>query len=164
MIAIIDADSIIWTIAYNARDRAEGTNLDSEVDSFIEGILLATDCDSYIGFLGSGKTFRHELFEDYKAKRPPKPEWFIKHEAVIVSRMIEYWKFNLISGIEADDAVSICHNLLNDTVLCGCDKDFMQCSGTYFDFGKNEFYEITAEAANYNLWHQVLTGEISQLP
>lgn len=71
--------------------------------------LLADHEPQYVGvvFDAKGKTFRHELFEDYKANRPPMPEE-LRSQVSYLHELIQALGVPLISieGVEADDVIA----------------------------------------------------------
>jgi DNA polymerase-1 len=82
-------------------------------------------------FDAKGKTFRHELYEDYKANRPPMPEE-LKSQVEYVHALVRAMGLPLISidGVEADDVIA---TLADRAARCGLrtlvstgDKDLAQ--------------------------------------
>ncbi len=71
--------------------------------------LLAEHEPEYVGivFDAKGKTFRHELYEDYKANRPPMPEE-LRSQVSYLHELIQALGVPLISieGVEADDVIA----------------------------------------------------------
>lgn len=64
------------------------------------------------------------------------------------------------SGLEADDCIGILATMKNsNTIIVSGDKDFKTIPGRFYDFSRNEFYDITQEEADY--WHlfQTLIGD-----
>lgn len=57
-------------------------------------------------FDAKGKNFRHDLFGDYKATRPPMPD-DLRPQADMLPELVELmgWKVLKISGVEADDVI-----------------------------------------------------------
>ncbi len=85
-------------------------------------------------FDARGGTFRHEMFPDYKAHRPPTPE-DLKAQVQALFRIIEASGYPLlqVAGVEADDVIG---TLARDGVRRGCavvistcDKDMTQLLG-----------------------------------
>lgn len=81
-----------------------------------------------------GKTFRHNLYPQYKAHRPPAPEDLIP-QLPVVREVIEALNFPLIEqeGVEADDLIgSLARRALQDgfdVLISSGDKDLMQLVG-----------------------------------
>jgi DNA polymerase-1 len=82
-------------------------------------------------FDARGKTFRHELYPDYKANRPPMPE-DLKSQIPYVHDMVKAMGIPLISikGVEADDVIAtLAHRATRDgvqTLVSTGDKDLAQ--------------------------------------
>ena len=82
-------------------------------------------------FDARGKTFRHELYPDYKANRPPMPE-DLKSQIPYVHDMVRAMGIPLISieGVEADDVIAtLAHRATRDgvqTLVSTGDKDLAQ--------------------------------------
>ena len=79
-------------------------------------------------FDAKGKTFRHELYPEYKAHRPPMPDELVSqikylHEIIIAMGL----PLLVIEGVEADDVIGTLakqateHQI--DTIISTCDKD-----------------------------------------
>jgi len=82
-------------------------------------------------FDAKGKTFRHELFPEYKANRPPMPDELVK-QILPVHDMVRALGFPLImeSGVEADDVIGTLAKQaevagMHSLIFTG-DKDFAQ--------------------------------------
>jgi len=84
-----------------------------------------------IVFDAPGKTFRDELFEDYKANRPPMPDDLREQvEPLLEAIAANGWPLLRIGGVEADDVIgTLTHNATADgmsvTIVTG-DKDMAQ--------------------------------------
>lgn len=82
-------------------------------------------------FDAKGKNFRHALYEDYKATRPPMPDE-LRPQADMLPDLVDLmgWKVLKISGVEADDvigtlAISAAAQDMNVIISTG-DKDMAQ--------------------------------------
>ena len=96
-----------------------------------------------------GKNFRHELYPEYKANRPPAPE-DLKIQIPLVHRAIESLALPLlcVEGYEADDVIAtLCRLSLEaeyEVVVVSSDKDLMQLVGEgviMFDPMRNKRYD-----------------------
>lgn len=164
-LSLIDADSIVYIVAYNHQDDFEEMVLQS-CDSVVDSILTKTQADYYIGFFSGKNNFRDTVYKyaKYKGTRPPKPEWFVKWERTIKDYLITKWGFYVTDGFEADDALSIGYSTWNNEytlIFCSPDKDIKQIPGLHFDYRKmdSEIFTITPEQASYNYYLQLLTGD-----
>ncbi|MDK4539567.1 5'-3' exonuclease, partial [Kingella kingae] len=82
-------------------------------------------------FDAKGKNFRHALYEDYKATRPPMPDE-LRPQADMLPDLVDLmgWKVLKISGVEADDvigtlAIAAAAQDMNVIISTG-DKDMAQ--------------------------------------
>ncbi len=151
--AIIDADSFAFKYG-NIEDKDE---IKEKLIERLNDMLIASNCDSYVGFIGRGNsTFRHKLFDDYKANRKDKQ---IPTNVAYVKQLIESIKgFYVVKDMEAEDAVGILSNKIPDAMICHIDSDLKQLEGYHYDYDKNIQYRITKEEANLYYWTMVITG------
>lgn len=168
--ALIDADSIIYIIAWNHKESDE-VAVKEACDTFLRDILLLTGCDEYIGSFSSKDNFRHELykFAEYKGNRGEKKDWLLLWEKTIKDHFINKHGFVQPDNVEADDVVAamawMCkHTTGTPYVICSPDKDLRQIPGTFYNFAKQGeeqpvTFEVTTEEAHRNYWMQVLTGD-----
>jgi len=170
MKAIIDADSLVYIIGWYCKDLPQAASSYEQVikqtDDFMFKILQDCKATKYVGFMGGvHPTFRHMMNPEYKANRgTTKPDWYMKWGGVISHRLFHYWRFNLIEGIEAEDAVSImaCNErfLSNiDHVIVHIDKDLNQIPGIHYNYKDGKTYIISISESEYNLYFQVLKGD-----
>jgi len=84
-----------------------------------------------IVFDAKGPTFRHHLYKDYKANRPPMPE-DLAVQIPVVKKIIDALNIKRIEmeGYEADDIIGTlakkCEKLGHQVVMVTGDKDFRQ--------------------------------------
>lgn len=81
--------------------------------------------------LGGKPTFRDQLYDDYKAHRPPMPDE-IKSNIPLVKRLVEAFDIPVleVEGVEADDVIGTLAKRAEDeavdAVIFSADKDFRQ--------------------------------------
>ena len=81
--------------------------------------------------LGGAPTFRDQLYEDYKAHRPPMPDE-IKSNIPLIKRLVEAFDIPVLEaeGVEADDVIGTLAKRAEDegvhAVIFSADKDFRQ--------------------------------------
>ncbi len=115
-------------------------------------------CDSYELYLSGYGNFRYEIDPLYKANRMEMPKPF--HYRNITEYMVAVLDATVVDGMEADDRLAIEQTAdPENTVVCTQDKDLDQVPGWKYNFVKEELYYVTPDEAEYNLWHQVLTGD-----
>ncbi|MBR0150353.1 MAG: DNA polymerase I [Synergistaceae bacterium] len=94
---------------------------------------LLPDC-TVIVFDAKGKTFRHELQNDYKAGRPPLPD-DLRIQLPILQELLRRLGFRvvMIEGVEADDTAASVARLVKgegyEAVILSSDKDLFQILG-----------------------------------
>jgi DNA polymerase-1 len=123
--------------------------------------LLAEYQPDYVGvvFDAKGKNFRHELYEQYKANRPPMPDE-LRSQIDYVHKVIKALGLPLISvpGVEADDVLGTlarqgAEEGLSVVVSTG-DKDLAQIvndSVVLIDTMKNARYDIDGVVEKYGV-------------
>ena len=177
---LIDSDMILWKTCPNSTlsetEQMYGVNntktpqetLDL-IDWYLEEkIFKPTKADCYIGFLGGERNYRYSIDSGYKAGRSTeKPPYFKEAKQYLV----EKYKFVVVDGIEAEDAVGITlsANMLPTTsvelwgqsfniIIVGQDHDLLQLPGIHYNPVKDEWKDVSKEQALYNYYHQILTG------
>lgn len=163
-IAIIDGDPLLWVASYYNKDEATGDNVLLSVDNMITEVLVNTKADNYCGFIeGPEKSHRHKLFADYKANRPPKPDWFTRWQKDIEAHLVNNWNFQYANGIETDDAIASAVHIIrqdgNIPIICSGDKDFNQIPGHHYNPKTKESTIISEDEAIRFLCMQLLTGD-----
>lgn len=171
-IAIIDADSIIYSIcvdkkqeveqieAYGLQSERTLEQVQEELNNYFLNILMTTGCIEYVALL-TGGSHRYSFYPEYKANRKAteKPR-FLKE---IRNYTIDALGFLQVDGYEADDLVNMCNEFYvksgRETLLVHTDKDLDQIVGNHYNYKKNEFYNIDEDEAAYNLWTQVIVGD-----
>lgn len=110
---------------------------------------------SQIYLSSDGPTWRHELYPDYKAQRPPRPRMLPEVREMLFSN------YSAISlpGYEADDHITIDLQSLPQWVIVSKDKDFRQVAGRHYNPFKDEEILVGDVEAYLNLWTQVVMGD-----
>jgi len=166
-LTVIDLDSIVYVIAYRHKDE-EGVMaaiiVQDEVKETIDTIVSKTEAEAYAGFYQKeGHTnFRKEFYPEYKAHRPPTPEY------------VKYWRpyihevFNSYKGvtglevIESDDALSIYYYkymLEYQMTFAHNDKDLNCIPGRHCNLKGENFKEVKVDQGDYIFKCQVLAGD-----
>lgn len=165
-VALIDADSIVYTVAWNHID-SEPPYIHQACESIVNSILTRTSADYYLGAFSSTTNFRDTIYKyaKYKGNRPEKPEWLLKNSKLIKEYLVELFGFNTVDNLEADDVIAGVGNLLTnyDVIYCSPDKDFKQLVGMHYDFSKvdNDIKVITESEAKYYFDLQMLIGDVA---
>ena len=135
-IILVDGSSYLYR-AYHAlppleNSKNQPTGAIKGVVSMIKRILIDhPESDLAVVFDAKGKTFRHDMYKEYKANRPPMPEDLVS-QIEPIHKIIQLMgiKLIMISGVEADDVIGTLaeqarKKKLNAVISTG-DKDMTQ--------------------------------------
>ena len=130
---LIDGDIIIYQpcCIFNEDDDLSRRMIKKYINSKIEKLMLAADCDKYIMFVTTNFNFRDQLVDDYKANREDKdrPVNLAWAKRWCVDNLNNHYH----KGLEADDLLGIYMNSMEDCVLWSIDKDLRQIPGDHLD-------------------------------
>jgi len=168
-LAIIDADSMIYIVAYKFRTKKVANMVKINLNQFISELLNEVKATHYVGFYGSSdKTvipnFRYAIDPEYKKNRPDTPDFITKWRPTIHQEMTDKWGFMSVAGIEADDAVAIAkakyQDQFDEIVIITADKDLKQIAGTiHFDMNKHKSTVMDTFSADKFFAEQMLKGD-----
>ena len=135
-IILVDGSSYLYR-AYHAlppltNSKNQPTGAIKGVISMIKKILIDhPESPLAVVFDAKGKTFRHEMYSDYKANRPPMPEDLVQ-QIEPIHKIISLMgiKLIMIPGVEADDVIGTLAEQAREkklnTVISTGDKDMTQ--------------------------------------
>ena len=135
-IILVDGSSYLYR-AYHAlppltTSKNQPTGAIKGVISMIKRVLIDhPDSPLAVVFDAKGKTFRHDMYPEYKANRPPMPEDLVQ-QIEPIHRIISLMgiKLIMISGVEADDVIGTLAEQARqkrlNTVISTGDKDMTQ--------------------------------------
>ena len=135
-IILVDGSSYLYR-AYHAlpplmTSNNQPTGAIKGVISMIKRILIDhPDSPLAVVFDAKGKTFRHDMYSEYKANRPPMPEDLVL-QIEPIHRIISLMgiKLIMVSGVEADDVIGTLAEQARqkklNTVISTGDKDMTQ--------------------------------------
>ena len=137
-IILVDGASFLFR-AYHAMSRDPLTTSDGRTVQAIFGMVnmlrsLLKECQpTHIAIVmdAKGKTFRNDLYDQYKANRPPMPE-DLRDQLQYVLKIIPAMGLPLVqvSGVEADDVIGTlavqATSLGFKTIIVSSDKDLAQ--------------------------------------
>ena len=146
--------------------------------AIMESILDKLQVNDYQAYLtGEGNyRFKRATIKPYKGHRPEKP----KYHTVVRDYLINYWKAEVVEGMEADDRLGIeqysmfsrakCPSFGIDktkqdlqlecnTVICSIDKDLKMIPGWHYNFVADEKVWIDEIEAYRNFYRQCITGD-----
>lgn len=143
-LVLVDGMSFVFRAYYgwNARGNGEGLTNAAGEDTSVLYSYANTICSLLelgpthlaVCMDAKGKTFRHEMFTEYKANRPPTPlgliETIPKVEQLVRDMGVPLLR---LSGLEADDIIGTLTRRAVDAdfrvSICSPDKDFYQLLG-----------------------------------
>ena len=158
-IAIIDADSILYQIAYMQPSPALCRKA---LDDKLKEIMTNTGSINGAIFIKGKDNFRYQVDAAYKGNRKDNIEPEVKDR---IDDLYEYCKdFSIQSdGGEADDYCGIAAELaLQDNkryIVCHIDKDLDCIPGWHYNFRKDTLYYVEPEDGYRFLMMQILTGD-----
>ena len=137
-IILVDGTAFLFR-AYHVRSRNPLTTSDGRGTQAIFGMInmlrsLLKECQpTHIAVLmdAKGKNFRHEMYREYKANRPPMPD-DLREQLDTIRKIIPAMGLPLISvsGVEADDVIgTLCKRATASgfhTLIVSNDKDLTQ--------------------------------------
>ncbi len=138
-IFLIDGTALFYRAFYARADlkRSDGfpTNaINTTIRSLLN--LLKKESPSHVAFIMDGRppTFRHKMYEPYKANRPPMPE-ALAQQIDPVREAVQLMGLRLLisDGVEADDCIASLANRFKQerpVVILAADKDLKQCLDT----------------------------------
>ena len=159
MKALVDADILVYRFGFASEgDPAEFAL--ARLSEFLDNLYIELSVDEVWGYLTGTNNFRHEVAvtAPYKGNRIMEKPY---HFQLLREYMERAWGFEVIDGMEADDAIGIeaYRNEPDETIIVSIDKDLNMIRGHHFNFVKEEKYFVTEEEAIRNFYLQILTGD-----
>jgi hypothetical protein len=160
MIAIVDADILVYRFGFASEgDPAEFAL--ARLSEFLDDLYINLNVDDVQGYLTGKGNFRDEVAvtAPYKGNRTDNAKPY--HFGLLREYMEKSWNFEVVNGMEADDALGIyayAHDP-EDYILVTLDKDINMIRGYHYNFVKGEKYYITEEEGLKNFYLQLLTGD-----
>lgn len=173
-VALIDADILAYQAAVTAEqavDWGEGmwtlhafeADAEAAFKSILGSIMEKTKCDRPMLAFSDSTNWRKDVLPTYKANRSgvrrPMLLRFLKEWAFTEYLCIQY------ANLEGDDAIGIRATSPSimleqgDITICSIDKDFKTIPGKHYNFGRDEFFEVTEHQADIAHMMQTLTGD-----
>ena len=159
MKALVDADILVYRFGFASEgDPAEFAL--ARLSEFLDNLYIELSVDEVWGYLTGTNNFRHEIAvtAPYKGNRVMEKPY---HFQLLREYMERAWGFEVIDGMEADDAIGIeaYRNEPEETIIVSIDKDLNMIRGHHYNFVKEEKYFVTEEEATRNFYLQILTGD-----
>lgn len=159
MKALVDADILVYRFGFASEgDPAEFAL--ARLSEFLDNLQAMDGIDEVWGYLTGSNNFRNEIAKTapYKGNRVMAKPY---HYQLLREYMERAWGFEVIDGMEADDAIGIeaYRHEPDETIIVSIDKDLNMIRGHHYNFVKEEKYFITEEEAIRNFYLQILTGD-----
>lgn len=159
MKALVDADILVYRFGF-ASDGDPAEFALARISEFLDTLQMMDGIDEVWGYLTGSGNFRKEIAKTapYKGNRVMAKPY---HYQLLREYMERAWGFEVIDGMEADDAIGIeaYRNEPDETIIVSIDKDLNMIRGHHYNFVKEEKYFITEEEAIRNFYLQILTGD-----
>lgn len=157
--ALIDADSLCYAVGFSSNDAEEKIAL-SRLEQTMTELCMDLDCEDYKGFLTGKGNFRESIAVTvpYKGQRiAEKPV----HLQALRDHLVNSWGFEVVQGIEADDAVGIAAYAVpeDQSIMVHIDKDLNQFRGWHYNYRKKEKYYVSEFEGLTAFYTQILTGD-----
>jgi len=133
---LIDGTALLYRAFYARADLSRSDGFPTNAINTVLRVLmnlLRDENPKYVAFLmdGKGPTFRNELYDQYKAQRPPMPEP-LADQIEPVRKGVELLGLKLLisDGVEADDCICALANRYKKNrpvIILASDKDLKQC-------------------------------------
>jgi DNA polymerase-1 len=154
---LVDGSSYLFR-AYHSMSQGGFTTSTGKPTGAIYGVInmLKSLCKQYdsqriaVIFDAKGKTFRNDIYTEYKANRPPMPD-DLRTQIAPVHNIIRALGFPLyaIEGVEADDVIGTISHLASqqgiETIISTGDKDMAQLVNAHVSLNNtmtNQFLDI----------------------
>lgn len=160
---LIDGSSYIYRAFYAMRDLSTSKGLPTNATYILARMLskiLKEKAPEYISFIldSKGPTIRHEIYEEYKAKRQKMPG-SLQVQIPYILELIDAFGLPILQkeGYEADDIIATLTRRFKDkarVVIVSGDKDLMQLVGdnvTIWDTLKDKIFDPDGVKEKYGV-------------
>ena len=163
MLALVDADILVFRIGFTTEDVDEGlmrARMRESINKILESVQ-ATEFKMFLTADDDPTAFRKRIYPEYKANRvQPRPKLYNE----IREHLQSHYDAEICYEIEADDALGITQTQYlgqNKSIIVSIDKDLHQIAGLHYNFVKDvESIVEPFEGLKY-FYTQLLTGDSS---
>lgn len=177
MIVLVDADSLIWSSCYKAKENETDTGYHTIEDAklkfdevymnIINKIEETYEVDKVMTFACARGNFRKEISNTYKANRIDREIPPILNE--LQDYVIYQYEAKRGYGVETDDLVATYWKNLSDAfgrdqvLIVSIDKDYKQLPCIIYNYHLKHqcYYDISEQEARYNFYEQMIMGDTS---
>ena len=172
--ALIDADILAYqaaVVSEQAYDWGEGLwtlhafeqDAIKAFESSLSSLCEKVEAEKALLVFSDKKNWRKDVLPSYKSNRSstrkPMLLTFLREHAFENHECVSK------PDLEGDDVIGIYATFksklepVREFIICSLDKDFKTIPGKHYNFGRDEFFEVTEHTADY--WHmmQTLTGD-----
>lgn len=172
--ALIDADILAYqaaVVSEQAYDWGEGLwtlhafeqDAIKAFESSLSSLCEKVEAEKALLVFSDKKNWRKDVLPSYKSNRSSTR----KPMLLTFLRGYAFGHHECVSkpDLEGDDVIGIYATFksklepVREFIICSLDKDFKTIPGKHYNFGRDEFFEVTEHTADY--WHmmQTLTGD-----
>ena len=172
--ALIDADILAYQAAVTAEQATDwGDGLwtlhafEEEAigsfDSLLSTLLVKVGATKFFLAFSDSTNWRKDILPTYKSNRSG------TRKPMLLKALREYalktYPCLTKPSLEGDDVIGIWATTKNkiglaeDFIICSLDKDFRTIPGSHYNFGKDEFFEVSEHEADKAHMLQALTGD-----
>lgn len=163
MLALIDADLLVYRVGYTTQAETEGVAL-ARLESSINLISDTINPTDWIFVLSpiDHSNYRYLIDKNYKANR--KDQEKPVHFSALRKHLQETYNARVAHGEEADDLLGILQYSQateDDSIIVSIDKDLNQIAGNHFNFVNGEQYYVSPVEGLRWFYKQMLIGDTS---
>ena len=165
MVAIIDADSLIFASAYNQESLEEAIDLfNSKLEFVLEDLEQYCVVTNVIICSGGSNASRLALNKSYKANRTKDKPQFL---SALHKEVKDSYNSLYAEGHETDDVVAsmwqneVDKNGEDSVIIVGIDKDYKQFPALIYNYHwkHKEILNLSEQEALYNFYEQMVKGD-----
>lgn len=149
----IDWGDDLWTLHADAGD---GERIFQQSVATLQEV---TEADKVILAFSDSTNWRKQVLVTYKANRAGVRQPLIR--AHLKKWATEKYSAVIKDTLEGDDVLGILatRESKDELIVCSIDKDFKTIPGKHYNFGKQQFFEVSEAQADFQHLLQALTGD-----